>query len=123
LGRIPDPTDVLCIGDLFLLPSETESFGLAALEAMAMKMPVISTNAGGLPEVNVQGKTGFMSAVGNTDEMAANAIKILSDDAVLQKFRENAYQHAKKFDVHSVLPRYEELYNQLLAKSKGVSTV
>src|ERR1043165_8096270 len=92
LGRIPDPTDVLCIGDLFLLPSETESFGLAALEAMAMKMPVISTNAGGLPEVNVQGKTGFMSDVGNTDEMAANAIKILSDDTLLEKFRENAFQ-------------------------------
>lgn len=123
LGRIPDPTDVLCIGDLFLLPSETESFGLAALEAMAMKMPVISTNAGGLPEVNIQGRTGFMSSVGNTDEMAANAIKILSDDALLQKFKDNAYEHAKKFDVQIILPRYEELYKQLLIKSKGVSVV
>jgi L-malate glycosyltransferase len=123
LGRIPDPTDVLCIGDLFLLPSETESFGLAALEAMAMKMPVISTNAGGLPEVNIQGKTGFLSSVGNTDEMAANAIKILSDEAVLQKFKAAAYEHAKKFDVQNILPKYEELYKQLLTKSKDLSTV
>lgn len=118
LGRIPDPTDVLCIGDLFLLPSETESFGLAALEAMAMKMPVISTNAGGLPEVNIQGKTGYMSAVGNTDEMAANAIKILGDDAVLEKFRQGAYAHAKKFDVTAILPLYENLYKRVIAKNK-----
>jgi N-acetyl-alpha-D-glucosaminyl L-malate synthase BshA len=123
LGRIPDPTDVLCIGDLFLLPSETESFGLAALEAMAMKMPVISTNAGGLPEVNMHGKTGFMSAVGNTDEMAANAITILSDESVLQKFKANAYEHAKKFDVLNILPKYEELYKQLLIKGKSLSEV
>lgn len=118
LGRIPDPTDVLCIGDLFILPSETESFGLAALEAMAMKMPVISTNAGGLPEVNIQGKTGFMSDVGNTEEMAANAIKILSDDVVFEKFRQNAYAHAKKFDVSVILPLYENLYKKVIAKNK-----
>ncbi len=118
LGRIPNPMDVLCIGDLFLLPSETESFGLAALEAMAMKMPVISTNAGGLPEVNIQGKTGFMSSVGNTNEMAANAIKLLSDDKLLEKFRQNAYAHAKKFDVNAILPMYESLYRRLVTKNK-----
>lgn len=118
LGRIPDPTDVLCIGDLFILPSETESFGLAALEAMAMKMPVISTNAGGLPEVNVHGKTGYLSSVGNTDDMANNAIKILSSDAVLEKFRQGAYAHAKKFDVAAILPQYENLYKRVIAKNK-----
>jgi len=123
LGRIPDPSELLCIGDLFLLPSETESFGLAALEAMAMKMPVISTNAGGLPEVNVDGKTGFTSSVGNIEEMAANAIKILSDEKLLQKFKDNAYEHAKKFDVQAILPKYEELYKQLLIKSKDISLV
>jgi len=118
LGRIPNPMDVLCIGDLFLLPSETESFGLAALEAMAMKMPVISTNAGGLPEVNLNGKTGFTSDVGNVDEMASNAIKILSDEKLLEKFRHNAFAHAKKFDVNVVLPLYESLYKRLVTKNK-----
>jgi N-acetyl-alpha-D-glucosaminyl L-malate synthase BshA len=118
LGRIPNPMDVLCIGDLFLLPSETESFGLAALEAMAMKMPVISTNAGGLPEVNLNGKTGFTSDVGNVDEMASNAIKILSDDKLLEKFRHNAFAHAKKFDVNVILPMYENLYKRLVTKNK-----
>lgn len=118
LGRIPNPYDVLCIGDLFLLPSETESFGLAALEAMAMKMPVISTNAGGLPEVNIQNKTGFLSDVGNTDEMAQNAIKLLSDDTLLDKFKNNAFNHAKKFDVNAILPMYESLYKRVVNKNK-----
>ncbi|MBK7309888.1 MAG: N-acetyl-alpha-D-glucosaminyl L-malate synthase BshA [Sphingobacteriaceae bacterium] len=118
LGRIPNPMDVLCIGDLFLLPSETESFGLAALEAMAMKMPVISTNAGGLPEVNLTGKTGFTSNVGNIGEMATNAIKLLSDDKLLEKFRQNAFAHAKKFDVNVILPMYENLYKRLVTKNK-----
>jgi glycosyltransferase involved in cell wall biosynthesis len=71
----------------------------------------------------VQGKTGFMSAVGNTDEMAANAINILSDESLLQKFKTNAYEHAKKFDVQNILPKYEELYKQLLTKSKDLSAV
>ncbi len=118
LGRIPNPLDILCIGDLFLLPSETESFGLAALEAMAMKMPVISTNAGGLPEVNIQGKTGFLSDVGNTDEMAANAVKLLTDDNLFEKFKQNAFTHAKKFDVNMILPMYESLYKRLITKNK-----
>jgi len=118
LGRIRSPLDVLCIGDLFLLPSETESFGLAALEAMAMKMPVISTNAGGLPEVNINGKTGFTSNVGDVNEMASNAIKLLSDDKLLEKFRQNAFAHAKKFDVSLVLPLYENLYKRLVTKNK-----
>ncbi len=116
LGRIPNPMDVLCIGDLFLLPSETESFGLAALEAMAMKMPVISTNAGGLPEVNVNGKTGFTSEVGDTQQMAENAVKLLSDETLLATFKKYAYQQASKFDVNKILPMYEKLYERVVKK-------
>ncbi len=82
LGRIADPKEILCFADLFILPSETESFGLAALEALAMKVPVISTNSGGLPEVNIDGKTGFLSKVGHVDEMAENAIKLLNDESL-----------------------------------------
>jgi N-acetyl-alpha-D-glucosaminyl L-malate synthase BshA len=114
LGRIPNPVDILCLGDLFLLPSETESFGLAALEAMAMKMPVISTNAGGLPEVNVHGKTGFLSNVGNVEEMAANAIRILENENEFQAMKQAAYLHALTFDVNAILPKYEALYERLV---------
>jgi L-malate glycosyltransferase len=114
LGRIPNPMDILCMGDLFLLPSETESFGLAALEAMAMKMPVISTNAGGLPEVNIQGVTGYLSKVGDVNEMADNALKILENESVFEKMKENAFAHASKFDVNTVLPKYEALYNKMV---------
>lgn len=117
LGRIPNPIDILCLGDLFLLPSETESFGLAALEAMAMKMPVISTNAGGLPEVNIHGKTGYLSNVGNVEEMANNAIDLLGNEELFKKFQQQAYNHALKFDVNSVLPQYEKLYERLLKNS------
>jgi N-acetyl-alpha-D-glucosaminyl L-malate synthase BshA len=116
MGKITDPKEVLSIGDLFVLPSETESFGLAALEAMAMKIPVISSNSGGLPEVNVNGKTGFLSNVGDVEEMAANAIKLLSDKSMLDQFRQNAYEQAKKFDVEKILPKYEEIYQQLAGK-------
>lgn len=118
LGRIPNPIDILCIGDLFILPSETESFGLAALEAMAMKMPVISANAGGLPEVNINGKTGFTSDVGDTESMATNALKLLTDNTLFEKFKTNAFNHAKKFDVHAILPLYENLYKRLVTKNK-----
>jgi len=116
LGKIADPKEILSIGDLFLLPSETESFGLAALEAMAMKVPVISTNGGGLPEVNINGKTGFLSNVGDVDNMAANAIKLLSDEKLHHQFSENAYEQAKKFDVNVILPMYEKIYNQLVSQ-------
>lgn len=116
LGRINDPTEVLGLGDLFILPSETESFGLAALEAMAMKVPVISTNTGGLPEVNLHGKTGYVSNVGDVDDMANNAIKLLSDDKLLNEFKVNAYAQAKKFDINAVLPMYEKLYQRVIKK-------
>lgn len=116
LGKISDPREVLSLGDLFILPSETESFGLAALEAMAMGMPVISSNSGGLPEVNLQGKTGFLSKVGDVDEMAANAIKLLTDDALMTQFRKNAFEQAKNFDAEKIVPLYENIYEGLLQK-------
>lgn len=116
LGRINDPTEVLKMADLFILPSETESFGLAALEAMAMRIPVISTNTGGLPEVNINEVTGYLSNVGDVDDMAANAIKLLSDEKLLAKFKENAYTQAKKFDINIILPMYEKLYQELVSK-------
>ncbi|MCE3228967.1 MAG: N-acetyl-alpha-D-glucosaminyl L-malate synthase, partial [Bacteroidetes bacterium] len=116
LGKITDPKEILSIGDLFILPSETESFGLAALEAMAMKMPVISSNSGGLPEVNIHEKTGFLSKVGDVDDMAANAIKLLSDEKLLAQFKQNAYERAKLFDVNAILPQYEKIYEQLTMK-------
>ncbi len=110
LGNSNEIDKILCFSDLFLLPSESESFGLAALEAMINKVPVISSNAGGIPEVNDHGITGFLSDVGNIEEMSANAIKILSDDAVLDKFKKNAVKSAKKFDILNILPLYEEVY-------------
>lgn len=113
LGKITDPKDILSICDLFILPSETESFGLAALEAMAMKVPVISTNSGGLPEVNIHGNTGFLSKVGDVDDMAANAIMLLKDEKLLNQFKQNAFNQAKKFDVDKILPQYEKIYEKL----------
>ncbi len=118
LGKLKNPTEVLGIADLFLLTSEIESFGLAALEAMAARVPVISTNTGGIPEVNVQGVTGFLSNVGDVAEMAANAQYILSDASIHEKFRKNAFEKAKEFDIHKILPMYESLYERLLEKEK-----
>lgn len=118
LGKLVDPTAILSIADLFLLPSETESFGLAALEAMAAKMPVISTNTGGLPEVNIQGVTGFLSDVGDVDDMAKHAVEILSDDLTLAKFKAAAFEQAKKFDIAAILPEYEKLYASVLKTSR-----
>ena len=109
---------ILSYTDIFLLPSETESFGLAALEAMACAVPVISSNAGGLSEVNFDGISGYLSDVGNIDEMAANALKILSDDTILNIFKKNALQTAKKFDIKNILPLYEAIYNEALNGSK-----
>ena len=99
-----------------MLPSETESFGLAALEAMAWSVPVISSNSGGLPEVNFDGISGYLSETGNTDEMAENALKILKDDTTLKKFKENALSVAKQFDIENILPLYEELYHKAINK-------
>ena len=114
LGKVQNPNQVLAIADLFILPSETESFGLAALEAMASHVPVISTNTGGLSEVNINGVTGYTSNVGDVDEMAKNANSILSDEATLQKFKHSAYEQAKKFSIDRILPMYEALYAKVL---------
>jgi N-acetyl-alpha-D-glucosaminyl L-malate synthase BshA len=115
LGNSTEVNKLLCYSDLIILPSETESFGLVALEAMAAKTPVISTNTGGLPEVNIQGITGFLSNVGDTDEMAKNAINILKDEAVLKQFKQNAFEQAKKFSLDQILPAYLKVYKEVLA--------
>jgi glycosyltransferase involved in cell wall biosynthesis len=100
--------------DLFILPSETESFGLAALEAMAAGVPVISTNTGGLPEVNKHGFSGYLSDVGDVDDMAKNAISILESEETLLLFKKNAREHALKFNLKKILPQYEALYESLI---------
>ena len=117
-GNSNEIDKILSFSDLFLLPSETESFGLAALEAMAWSVPVISSNSGGLPEVNFDGVSGFLSNVGEIDEMAENALRILKDDATLNKFKENALKTAEKFDIKSIVPLYETLYLQAINSLK-----
>lgn len=117
-GNSSEIDQILSYSDLFLLPSETESFGLAALEAMAWSVPVISSNSGGLPEVNFNGKSGFLSHVGDIEAMAANALNILSDDSILTQFKYNALQVAQQFDIKNILPLYETLYHQALKDSK-----
>lgn len=114
-GNVKNPTEILSIADLFLLPSESESFGLAALEAMACGVPVISTNTGGLPEVNRHGVTGMMSNVGDVEDMAKNLIYLLSDEKRLQKFRKNALSRAADFSLEKILPLYERLYESVVA--------
>ena len=118
LGKMEAVEEILSISDLFVLPSETESFGLAALEAMACQVPVISSNSGGIPELNIQGKTGFMSDVGDIDDMAKNAIYILENPERLKEFKKNALAHAMTFDIQRILPVYEKLYEKVLKESK-----
>ena len=115
MGKLKSVEELLSVSDLFLLPSETESFGLVALEAMASKVAVISTNSGGLPEVNVEGVTGYLSEVGNIKQMSNNAIQLLSNNDKLDKFKENAFVHSQKFDLPNILPLYECLYEKLLS--------
>ena len=115
-GNSNEIDKILSYTDLFLLPSETESFGLAALEAMAWSVPVISSKSGGLPEVNFEGISGYLSEVGNTDEMAENALKILKEDPVLAEFKKNALSVAKQFDIKNILPLYEALYQKAINK-------
>jgi N-acetyl-alpha-D-glucosaminyl L-malate synthase BshA len=110
LGNSDEVAKILCYTDIFLLPSQTESFGLAALEAMAASTVVISTNTGGLPEVNINGITGYLSDLGDIEDMAKNAISVLEDDTTLQRFKENAKLHANKFALKTILPVYEEIY-------------
>lgn len=123
LGKVNDLYRILHLSDVFLLPSEQESFGLAALEAMAAHTPVISSNAGGIPEVNIQGETGFLAEVGNVEAMANYTIKLLSDEKLLEKMKKNAKQQAIRFDLLNILPIYEEMYANTLkdfhAKAKS----
>lgn len=114
LGKQAAVEELLAIADLFIMPSGSESFGLAALEAMACEVPVISSNIGGIPEINIHGKTGFMSDVGDVDDMAANALTILENPEVHQAFRANALAQAKQFDLDTILPQYEAYYEHIL---------
>ncbi len=118
LGKQEAIEEVLSVSDLFILPSESESFGLAALEAMACQVPVISTNVGGIPELNIHGETGFMSDVGDTESMAKHAIDLLSDESQLMQFKSNALARAKLFDIQNILPMYENYYNEVIENSK-----
>lgn len=114
LGKQEQMEDILPIADLFLLTSEYESFGLAALEAMAAEVPVVSTDAGGLPEININGYCGYMSAVGDTLDMSRKALSILQDESVLLRFRSNALKQASKFDIDNIVPQYEALYQRVI---------
>ncbi|MGW1455893.1 N-acetyl-alpha-D-glucosaminyl L-malate synthase BshA [Salegentibacter agarivorans] len=114
LGQSHEIDKILCFSDLFLLPSEKESFGLSALEAMVNGVAIISTNTGGLPEVNQHGISGYLSNVGDVQEMADNALKILENDETLEKFKNNARSVAEKFDIKNVMPLYEDIYKRAL---------
>ncbi len=116
LGNSIELNKILCYSDVFLLPSKSESFGLAALEAMAANTPVISTNTGGLPEVNKHGVTGFLSNVGDVKDMANNALNILESDQNLALFKRNAKAHTEQFSLANILPVYEKIYESVLEK-------
>jgi len=118
LGKQDAIEEILSVADLFIMPSQSESFGLAALEAMACKVPVISSNAGGLPELNIDGVTGFLKNVGDVDGMAEKAIYILEDEARLAQFKDNALARAKEFDLAAILPLYENYYTEVIESAK-----
>ena len=118
LGKQQDMEEIFAVSDLFLLPSEYESFGLAALEAMAAGVPVVASNAGGLPEIITQGVNGYMADVGDVEEMGRKAIEILSDDSILAGFRTEAGLQALRFDISNIVPRYEALYEQCILKAE-----
>ncbi|RYY56758.1 MAG: N-acetyl-alpha-D-glucosaminyl L-malate synthase BshA [Chitinophagaceae bacterium] len=120
VGKQEQMEDILAIGDLFLLTSDYESFGLAALEAMAAGVPVVSTNAGGLGEININGETGYMSNVGDIDSMSAQSLAILKDDNILKGFKERASAHALKYDIRNIIPQYETLYEQCFERGRAV---
>lgn len=122
LGKQDAVEEILSVSDLFLMPSQSESFGLAALEAMACKVPVISSNTGGLPELNVEGVTGFLRDVGDVDGMAERAIYILEDEERLAKFKENALEHARTFELSNILPQYEAMYQEVIDNLQPVTT-
>jgi L-malate glycosyltransferase len=110
VGKQEQMEEVLAVADLFMLPSAYESFGLSALEAMAAGVPVLSSNAGGIPEINIHGKTGFMADVGDVDAMSRYAVELLNNEEMLTSFKQQAYEHAKQFDIQNIIPLYEKLY-------------
>lgn len=112
VGKQEQMEEILLVSDLFLLPSEYESFGLAALEAMAAKVPVISSNAGGLPEININGETGYSANVGDVTAMSNYAVKLLSDEKLFLKLKEGAYKQALRHDIANIVPKYEKLYSR-----------
>ena len=114
LGKLKVIEDLLAISDIFLLPSQTESFGLVALEAMASNTAVVSSNSGGLTEVNIDGITGFLSDVGDITKMSNDICYLIANSNILNSFKSNALKHAKKFDLNNILPKYEEVYNKLI---------
>ncbi|MDQ3052249.1 MAG: N-acetyl-alpha-D-glucosaminyl L-malate synthase BshA [Bacteroidota bacterium] len=114
LGKQEAIEEILSVCDLFMMPSESESFGLAALEAMACQVPVLSSDAGGMPELNIHGVTGYLSKVGDVNEMAKHAIELLSDNDKLQRFRKNALEQAKRFDIQVIMPQYEKFYQRVI---------
>jgi N-acetyl-alpha-D-glucosaminyl L-malate synthase BshA len=114
LGKQEKLEEILSITDLFMLPSAYESFGLAALEAMGCKVPVISSNAGGIPEINIHGVTGYLTEVGDVESMAKYSIELLSDEIKLNNFKENALAQAQRFNINNIVPQYEALYQQVL---------
>jgi len=118
LGKQNQIEEILSVGDLFLMPSETESFGLAALEAMACELPVISSNAGGIPELNLEGVTGFLCNVGDVEGMAEKALYLLKNDVVLNEFKANALKRAERFNIDAIVPKYEAFYNKVLIQDK-----
>jgi len=121
LGKLEAVEEVLSVADLFIMPSEKESFGLAALEAMACEVPVISSNTGGIPEVNIQGVTGFLSPIGDIEDMTRKSLFIL-DKNNLPRFKENALKRAQEFDITRILPHYEDYYQKILQKAKSKKT-
>ncbi|NIJ44934.1 N-acetyl-alpha-D-glucosaminyl L-malate synthase BshA [Wenyingzhuangia heitensis] len=114
LGNSLEVNKILCYSDVFILPSKSESFGLAALEAMAARTPVISTNTGGLPEVNIHGVTGFLSDVKDVNDMAKNTLKLIETRDILEGYKQNAFERAKTFSIDQVLPQYEAIYKSLV---------
>lgn len=118
LGKQDAVEELLAVSDLFLLPSASESFGLAALEAMACQVPVISSDVGGIPEVNIDGQTGYLSGVGMVDKMAEDALRILKDDKVLEQFRAAALAQAARFDIEEIIPKYEAYYQEVIDRTR-----
>ncbi len=123
LGKQEAIEELLAVSDVFMIPSGSESFGLAALEAMACEVPVISSNVGGLPEINIHGETGFLSDVGDVDDMAKHTIALLSNPEMLEQFRKNAYAQAQKFSLANILPMYESFYERIVEQVKAEAAV